>query len=562
MPKLSVTEAEWQHAKSKLNKQPNGTKLNRKKSGLAHSFIKMNNEIYALANKQDTNSNIKKTKVASTTIVNIKYAQSSDGETVIAKKSIEAPDHGIVEKHIEDTDRYDRDLSVSIGIAQTKYDLPVDFHYDGQSVQCRRIMNDLGKDFFAFSKSNNDHLSEATRFSIAIQFCWQVHRLHAGWASKNGTRYAHQDIKPNNITIDDKGIVHLIDFDDVIPEDDEKSRTTHRSPDIYTPYVKADGLTKQQFDIVALKRSLFMPTSLWHRRHPMNLNVEAHERMLSEDMLRKYQLNPYINTFNNETDTPPDYSSDQTTAATLCAILIAARYQLNIAYTDIASDHHLAQTIALLWSKGFIDDINQQTDLFKAIKENVSDNQVARQLDKAQDKHQMIAVLNCHHCQIQINDDLPILSRILTNATSQEHAQKLAQLHRLLDEIKLKKEYFANKKQTKAHAACETLITNIDRLCADFFDPTKKHSQTEFQQFREKYINELDQARIVLADHRGILGVLDTALTILASLVVFYPAVYFYQKHYRIQNTFFKTKSEVLLETAETKFHTLTRSQI
>ncbi len=48
--------------------------------------------------------------------------------------------------------------------------------------------------------------------NIARKIAWQVHQLHSGKLSENGTGYAHFDIKPDNITIDEHGRVRLIDY--------------------------------------------------------------------------------------------------------------------------------------------------------------------------------------------------------------------------------------------------------------------------------------------------------------------------------------------------------------
>ena len=46
------------------------------------------------------------------------------------------------------------------------------------------------------------------------------------------------------------------------------------------------------------------------------------------------------------------------------------------------------------------------------------------------------------------------------------------------------------------------------------------------------------------ATHRGVLGFIDTLLTILASLVVFYPITYLVQKSHHSMHTFFATETE------------------
>ncbi|MBA2656268.1 MAG: hypothetical protein H0U70_04700 [Tatlockia sp.] len=58
---------------------------------------------------------------------------------------------------------------------------------------------------------------------------------------------------------------------------------------------------------------------------------------------------------------------------------------------------------------------------------------------------------------------------------------------------------------------------------------------------RDACVQANKEHRSELEQHRGILGLLDTLLTVLASLVVFYPVVYGFQKWFNVQYSFFKT---------------------
>ena len=58
------------------------------------------------------------------------------------------------------------------------------------------------------------------------------------------------------------------------------------------------------------------------------------------------------------------------------------------------------------------------------------------------------------------------------------------------------------------------------------------------------------QNHSLYATHRGVLGVIDTLLTILTSLVVFYPITYLVQSSTNSMHTFFATDTEKKVNSA------------
>ncbi|MCR9192178.1 MAG: hypothetical protein NXI01_05905 [Gammaproteobacteria bacterium] len=52
----------------------------------------------------------------------------------------------------------------------------------------------------------------AQKNNIARKIAWQLHQFHTGKGALSGQGYAHFDLKPDNVVIDDKGQVRLIDY--------------------------------------------------------------------------------------------------------------------------------------------------------------------------------------------------------------------------------------------------------------------------------------------------------------------------------------------------------------
>src|SRR5205085_6560436 len=109
-------------------------------------------------------------------------------------------------------------------------------------------------------------LSKEQRLKIAIDLCLELAYLHEGLKSSTGTGYAHLDLKPRNVTIDKNNAIHLIDHGMSESNPYEKRIVKKNNPSgtaMYLPYYAEhpDGLTKEQFDMIALKRLIFLQIS-------------------------------------------------------------------------------------------------------------------------------------------------------------------------------------------------------------------------------------------------------------------------------------------------------------
>lgn len=205
------------------------------------------------------------------------------------------------------------------------------------------IMQYLGKPLEKHLR--DESLSSDMRLNLAIDMCWQVYRLHSGLQSKSGTAYVHRDIKPSNFTIDDSGHIHLIDFGLARKYPNKKSLDAVGSPGYMPGLGRFSGykpaLINRQFDMLALKRTLYFPNQLLCG---LGLNVDKrkhHHHMpmvLSAKILRDKGLARFISTATNER-TREDKADDKLTVLSLMAILILARYDIGSSYYRLAKNN-------------------------------------------------------------------------------------------------------------------------------------------------------------------------------------------------------------------------------
>lgn len=125
-------------------------------------------------------------------------------------------------------------------------------------------------------KLRRNDLSFNQRMDLAIKIASKVHELHTGSLSQTGQCYAHCDLKPDNITIDEKGEVHLVDLGSAVAITDHAAYELKGTP-LYFPInsdqlFESDSAKKAQeildengpvfCDLIALKRILFLSDTM------------------------------------------------------------------------------------------------------------------------------------------------------------------------------------------------------------------------------------------------------------------------------------------------------------
>ncbi len=117
----------------------------------------------------------------------------------------------------------------------------------------------LGVSLEKYLKENKNNLTDEQRLDLGIKVTRVLHELHSGLASKTKEMYAHLDIKPGNITIDDDGNVHLIDFGFSEKNPNEMMKKLKGTRDFLMPCDDHSIQAKWEMDVFALMRTLYTP---------------------------------------------------------------------------------------------------------------------------------------------------------------------------------------------------------------------------------------------------------------------------------------------------------------
>ncbi|MBA2651986.1 MAG: hypothetical protein H0U73_06960 [Tatlockia sp.] len=125
----------------------------------------------------------------------------------------------------------------------------------------------LGKSLPIYLKENN--LSDDEALRLAILLALQIEDLHTGKLSKTGQKWFHCDIKPLNVTVDERGVPRLVDFgyyDDFA--------TTRGYSNVY------QGLAEKS-DLFSYIRTIFAPVALRYEN-------DWAQTILSDYFVRQY----------------------------------------------------------------------------------------------------------------------------------------------------------------------------------------------------------------------------------------------------------------------------------
>jgi serine/threonine protein kinase len=354
MPQFEVTSNEWKIAHQYLDDAPEGTKLpfsiepnyksrvrfekNHKPYQTFHSFIKKESKILALQRGHLDEGTTNKAK----------YATDEKGEVYIVKIGDDL--HKLADSEIAILS----DLCLSKG-GLKRLDKNKQYMF----------IQPLGVSLYHLFAIKAQPKNLEDRLDMAIQLSWKLYRLHEGLDSLTRTPYAHLDIKPDNVTMTNDGQLHFIDFGltEKYPKSQGRQKTQAHRYVAYCDKSKNQVLTKEQYDVIAVKRIIHLPDSLYGGAllfiAKLHEDTRNYVSLLSQKELKQFQLNKCINTFARENEVP-DYTKDKASGIMLCALLINARYNLNLDNQKISHDPILMHAIT-----GFY--INKQIQHFSAL---------------------------------------------------------------------------------------------------------------------------------------------------------------------------------------------------
>jgi serine/threonine protein kinase len=170
------------------------------KNGLLYSYIKTDNSMIRRQHELGI-GNFGRVKAG---ITHSDQAQPS----VIKRQTLDTTDP-YNSRHWLEAVKKEAAVNLDVGIALSE--LVVRTNNDGSVYKVYQDLRYLGKPLSSVV-SNIDPASDRNRVGYAILLLSQVFKLHSGLLATSGKKYAHGDIKPENVVIDEHNALHLIDF--------------------------------------------------------------------------------------------------------------------------------------------------------------------------------------------------------------------------------------------------------------------------------------------------------------------------------------------------------------
>lgn len=460
--------------------------------------------------------------------------------------------------------------------------------------------------------------NEDNRLQAAIDICLQVDSLHRGLKpnSRSGTPIAHQDLKPENIVMDANGHCHLIDFG-FATTTPERDKTEFTGTPLYLPPLNSFLIfTQAEFDVVALKRILTMPSDLncIAGKHTVGEEERRDRSVLTDEMVKNLNLAQYLDTSFKD---GKSYTSVGT-ALTLAALLISAQLKLGIDYQMLqksndqcllivgyyknrknteastlkqnilealnaedlpiraaladaglgtpthAAKHHPVAYLAIYLKKnaipGKVDDIEKARVLIEAINTGFS-RYTIRDL-MTWETFQIKGRIRAKKLGF-IDTDTDFLKQTKSNhpnillgfAQTKTEAQRYLQFYHLLSELETK----IPSLDTAHKQATSDLATHLSGAILELDGPQNNRVQ-QFKRFSSRIDTAISTSRAVLETNTGLTKFLDDLCTVLASLIIFYPIVYAYQKKKEVHYSFFKPQTATMLDEIQTARNSLSEN--
>lgn len=266
-------------------------------------------------------------------------------------------------------------------------------------------------------------ISKDRRMEIIIDLCLEVAYLSEGLKSTSGKGYSHLDIKPRNVVVNTNNVPRLVDFGMSRPDPNERRKVYNNKPsgtNNYLPYYihHKNGLTKAQFDMIALKRVIFLPLSFYSKTGKKNIS-NHHQKthsLLSKKILDEYQLTSFVDT------SEITQCEDTMSARTLAAIFIIAKLGLPFEwYQKLVGNKDLCKKITEAYAKNslkqhIVNIFNDSITLAYPGSELPTQDAIDLNLKISQARNQINELQNNNYIQsVQVNQLTESLNQANTN---------------------------------------------------------------------------------------------------------------------------------------------------
>jgi serine/threonine protein kinase len=198
------------------------------------------------------------------------------------------------------------------------------------------VMPYLGRPLHKLLKKNELDFQE--RLRISIKLCLIVASLHQGLASKSKTAYAHLDIKPENVVIDEQNDPHLIDFGYAETNPNDTNKAICGTAPMLPNEKNIKKVPKRYLDSLALKRTLYIP-DMFNCIWGLSRREDEDTALLSTKELELMGLKAIFNTGVDDETNKQDYCARYTSAISMAAMLAIAYLNLGIDYQTVDFDN-------------------------------------------------------------------------------------------------------------------------------------------------------------------------------------------------------------------------------
>ncbi len=261
---------------------------------LTHSFVRINNEVYAmlphgdkalpiaLLHGDEPQHNLWEANPAFAGVGAdevVKYAIDRHHQQFVIK--IQRKDKIASESHqsaMTVKAKVDQDLGLLLGQAARQTE---------QGAISYSLEPYLGENLQAFLSNHQPGLAE--RLNIAIQLFWQTHLLHSGRLSKRGITLANNDLKPDNIVYNPENKkLTIIDFAYATSNINECQNGDMGTPGFMPD--KSDTLTAKEHDLFSAKRVVIFPKNISHNGQFFESDDDAYHSLLTKKELEDMAL--------------------------------------------------------------------------------------------------------------------------------------------------------------------------------------------------------------------------------------------------------------------------------